>query len=576
MANSNVESSTVDLLNALQDAKDKNLAKINQITSYGNTIQQAGSDEEAQALLGSSGRDASGGLETPTTIAVRGAANQRAEEQNNTFTSALGINMADPNETVTAKAAALQVANAQLLQSGKNLQDNINLKFMDNPAQWVMNAFSIGHDTEAVAAAKEQRDAIAAGMLKNNELATAQGQTNLANRRLNTDASIQSQVDASHAFLQTAKDALTIKNAATGIQTVMQLGSLDAQGLGYVADAQKAFLANDGNEMMHQHLQLAKAQAAREAVTFGDAQDDRSAVASIVANAQAGLAAMGFDPTKTSMQFPLKNMVALYKSGDPYVRDLVQKGMLAQQTGMTVIGDTEQTAAYIRQYHPPGQPAQKPIVAAYNAAIASVSGMSSLAFTQEFKTNQASKGAIDAAAAQRVTTKANNWLENIDPADQTNPYGMPDLQTMYGAGNATTQNLPGFKAAHDSVLAQKVIIPNMLAIDPQNRIKPTDMAQIFTQGLAAVKAGIITQDDLVTGMVAAGQSGMIYNNGVKHPAGVGLPLQSGTKVTIPSGVAGGNHVVDLTDKSAVSLAISKARFTENALSRFGNQMLGGE
>lgn len=425
------------------------------------------------------------------------------------------------------------------------IQQKDSVGFMDNPLGFIMNQFSVNDDIRAHNSALELEQSAAQHISQLNQL---------------TDQTIATQKNFETNITQASIDAQTKNTLAIAQQAA---NKTEAEGLGYNIDALQTSInaSKEQTALKFQTLAAQNAQAdlktkmdeftlhqkqvdyAMEQKTNSDMTD-----AYLTNKMQIGLDAMyGVNaPDLVSSPKAAKLWVSLLKMGG----EVGAEARMAMTAGNSagagkegrVLGSTDQVVSALQNgtnlMFTPAQSTVKDLLEKTSQSV-----------QQGIATGLVKKDQVAATINTDVTTKLDTYLQNINPADKSNPFNIPSF--------AAVLKMPGMG---DLPLVSQVLAP---AVASGTQL--TDPNTIFHTGLAAVEAGKISQEDLISGIKAVVQKGVDTNLAALNLPKFGIvpnELMQKYPTTITTGSSfgfGNTALVNMTDDNSIAAAVNKAR-----------------
>lgn len=550
MAGNNIQDLTDEVLRAVT-THNKQLAASSDVVMSINNQQEAERLIMVEAAKGGGMGFATGDGTRQSLAAIeqRKRADLLAQEQTLKAATAVGANMADAGELVTARLATLSRSVDQTTKDTQVVRDKLETRFLDAPVDWVLNQFTIGGDIKRAEASRAQVASQAAGILNINQSLQTTAVTNNNNKRVITEATIAADMEANAKYLAAQAAERNHGLLGTGLGTIEALTRMSAQQVDNLSKAQSAAIGSEQYKMAQKQFELQTKNINSEI----DARDWKMSIEKADRSALEELGQSIRDGAKVSENIDLnpkmfstpKLMQLLYAKYPDTLRWL-QAGIKYQANGHVVLGDGTVAGAVkdVMDFKGPGQPAAAPIIDLYKKTVRQVS-MTPATDLAAHGVNPAKKEDVYRFAGSLAAKAAGSMGKDISFGPDGyagNIYAPPPLATV------AADDGKWFAAIKASPLWQQVIEPQFKA----GGLVENNPRVLVASGIAAVKAGKITSNDFDTGMATYFQSMKIYNNGTKFYQGYGLPSQDGFPTTIATGLLGGDEVYDFTKQMDIT------------------------
>lgn len=492
-----------------------------------------------------SNADASLALDTgANNVIIQQAKSQSDLAQQNARLKAgqvFGADLSLGGELISGLTQQYLGAEDQKAAAAKSIQEKRSVGFMDNPLQHILNLFTINDDIDNYNAANTVSQDSAQKIQTLNQLSdqTARNQANFAApiTQASIDAGAKNLVNTA----QAAANKSTIEGLNQNISALQDTMQASIQKLKITSEVQ-------ADARAQAHLGLAMQEAARHREQFEwqmeARKDDADFQAQTVENIRKGLIKMmganAPDPT-TSPQAAKYWIKTLGMPNTPQGRQ-ANVALFMGQTG--IIGGTpDQVMTDLNSNIGIKIPESQALIGKlYQDVQGDVAKMAQL---QPPKNKEEMATLVNKAMNARLSGPqgyVNTIGKNTD-----NPL------TINGMSSVITQ--PGVV---DTALVQKVLAPIVGPFNLDNQ----DL--VFTTGLAAVKAGTISQMDLVRGLEAMYTKGAAMNRDTKDFLKYGIiptpdMLKYRADVTTGSSFSpSAKATVDLTSSDDIAAAVNKS------------------
>ena len=492
-----------------------------------------------------SGTDSKG--DTQLTMKTRGLALLEAQNNMDAFSEALGNNGEGAAKISTQLATHYHDSLQKALELSDSIKQRESVGMLDNPLAFMWNQIVLPDEKNALGATLDSAKIAKEGLATVNSALQETAKSEAAYAKTLSTASVQSQVDAVAAEIN-----------AKAVRIEIDAHQANAQNLERISNAtnQQITMIHAGitAQQSAQQLALSQAAGARDATRFDEAmkvtKDNEAAQAEAVAYINAGrrnAVLPPLDSAKTLRQLKMVGglgglsgeMQAWFKNGltidsntagEPiYGRTLSESVNFANSTG--AVPPTQIGSLYTR---------------ARDAVMAPLAGK---------PIEAKDRATIDAAISATAQNMLKEDAKVIKHTDELNPLLIPTVATIATA-----------KEVQNSALYQKVI--------QSNKIETRNIDVIFQAGVAAVRAGIITPNELSDGMDTYIKVGQTYNAtqgqfvryGLQLPTDSNKQLTYNAQVTLPTAVNRPDSVTSkfglglyTTDKTVINYADKTAR-----------------
>lgn len=529
--------SLADILNKVAGTNASAQSAIGAITDSYNSLKDAGT-AMLQAIT-QKGQD-------DTLVAQTQQLGQlRAQENARAVATAFGTNMDDSGQVLTSLGATMLQSYQESQVAAAKLHDINSVSFLDDPLAWISGQFQKGPATS---------DFNYAATKYNSAEQTLSSLLALTSADTKVQQDIAKTKDA--ASVQAASDSIAQEGVINAQKTQMQNLLYNVQGVEAVQKMNESQLSNSvqalGAINQGQELQIAQQRAAREGqnadlqrqeieqrLTIGQMSiDDMTQTATTV---NAGRASLGLDPLP-----PVKIAQLLKMSGSAgqAIKDQYNMGASSAAIGKTIVSDNSGDAArIIANSRAPLTPSQTPIKSLLTDTYAGVAS-GTLAKNIDIK----NPAAVSASTSAFIGSRTQSMAASINPADGTNIYAPPDLQSV--------ASLP---AVQSTPLYQQVMLPILEAAKSSGQVTKFDPEVVAGLALAAVQKGTLSFNDAVSGINTFANGAVMTNNTTKDYTKFGIRPQSSLNMKVLNPISGTSMVVNLADKSQVANYLSKTQ-----------------
>lgn len=529
--------SLADILNKVAGTNSAAQSAIGAITDSYNSLKDAGT-----AMLNAVTQK---GQDDALVTQTQQIGQLRAQENARAVATAFGTNMDDTGQVLTSLGATMLQSYQDSQIAASKLHDINSVNFLDDPLGWISGQFQKGPATS---------DFNYAATKYNSAEQTLSSLLALTSADTKVQQDIAATKDA--ASVQAASDSVAQEGVINAQKTQMQNLLYNVQGVEAVQKMNQDQLSNSvqalGAINQGQELAIAQQRAAREGqnadlqrqeleqrITMGNMTiDDMTQTANTV---NAGRASLGLDP------LPPVKVLQLMKMSGPAgqaVKDQYNMGASSAAVGKTIVSDNSGDAArIIANSRAPLTPSQAPIKSLLTDTYAGVAS-GTLAKNIDIKNPQA----VAASTAAFVGSRTQSMAASINPADGTNIYAPPDLQSV--------ASLP---AVQSTPLYKQVMLPVLEAAKSAGQVTKFDPEVVSGLALAAVTNGTLSFNDAVVGINTFANGAVMTNNTTKDYTKFGIRPQSALNMKVLNPISGTSMVVDLTNKAQVSNYLSKSQ-----------------
>lgn len=406
---------------------------------------------------------------------------------------------------------------------------------LDDPLQAISDHFTIGNDIQVHNVLADKANTALAASQNISQAVSMNAASNLAAAKV---ATAQSVAAASEAVSLKAKvQADQLRQAGIGYQadTLQALQTTQDKQLGALIQAHSAANSDASLAISQQSLALAKSEAARHAAEFDERMAQKNENASDLADyadkVNAGRKIYNLPPMNA---VEIKRVVANDPNGKAKFTEFYQAGAVAVQTGVAQISDSPNKSAILLAANRGTLPAgaskvQQFINDGLNSGVAALQkpGLSAAQAKPTFDN-------INAAMGNQLQVTAQKMLSDRSaPITKSgNIYAAPAIPAMALLAPGVTQT-PLYQ-----VVLQPLVAIGSTASDPE---------QIVAAGLAAVKAGKLSQADLVNGISTYYGAANVANSAAQNYKVVGLPEPTGYVAKVANGGANPFRTKDTID-----------------------------
>lgn len=555
MATATVQSATDELLEALISGRNK-------LEENSTVVRQIRDDQEAarkaavtaEALSGTAGPD--GTRKVLSALKVEQDAELLKQQQNNEYSSKLGINLAGNAKVATELAVDLNDSAIQSTRDAKIVRDKLGVRFLDSPIDWVMAQATVAGDVERANASRARVATAADALLKTNAAAQSQAVTNNNNKITLSGTVIADNLAAAQAAIDSRVQTHNFNLLGAGAGTVKLLMEADADRIKLLTTTQTAVI-NSGEWGIHQKqlaLQTKNIESEIELrrlnidATKMNAEGGKQIAETMVKGAWE-TEHIKLDPA----MFTTAKLMHMFSAKDDKAVRWFNAGVNYEANGFPVVGATVADAiGNVMEFRGPGQPAAKTIIELLKSKVQVVSTVSPEKLPTLGLTglNQAKKDEVHRGAAKLALNAAAEM--HLDVSTPGNIYAFPPMDTIMADEGKY------FKAVQTTPFFQKVLAPQYAA----GGLVETNPDLLFQRGIAAVKAGIITGNEFDAGFSTLAQSMQTYNNGTTYYQGYGLTPQAGVNTRLTTGVLGGKESYNIAKQVDVTKARLKAALVQ--------------
>lgn len=491
---------------------------------------------------------------------AKNAADQATQFAKVKGANAAGANLKDSGEVITALSQTAAAASERKQAAALEVERKRNLKFVDDPIEYIKAQFTVEGDiashNAANAVLRDSEDRIMAV----NAAAQATAQTQAMISEPLTAASMAA----------SARNAAVAANVASK-QAEIQALSYGTKGIEFALNASKDILAvqfqTQGAKNAQESLQLSRERAAQDKIEFkfrqqeyqdrkADKEDQQALGQSVVDTINFGRKALMQDKYTPIDDMSGKMVLATLKGKGTLSTEMnkfYEAGERSKLTGTVTIGTTPAQAAQTLQSVPvqlnPTQGAIKNLLGQAaqdtSSALKNADGMTGTKDANPVFVgiDKKDKSSIDAAYNGRAQQLLNEYSKVITPGDSNNPNQIASVNQLV-ANSPTLQALP---------VVQKVFAPLMKA-----GVQLSDPKQIVSLVGEAVASGKITHKDAVD-LATVYHVGVLANVSMRNFKGFGLNPSYSYNARVETNPEGfsSTEVVDLTKPDAVSRALIK-------------------
>jgi hypothetical protein len=504
------------------------------------TTENAAAQNDITNLMVSQARTAQTAAEE---IAVtQGKAKLETQRTNLKVANTMGTNAADTGWLIGKMGERVIAADAAAQEKLKTITAKQSISFIDNPigylyAQATLDA-DIGEYNGNVRASELAKDT--AGKLE-----SMSQQSFLTQNAI--EQSVTEGVIASNAILQGYKYSNDANQAAlqglrTNLEGITKATQASAEAVNMKFRGFSADMQNKSYQISLANLDLSRKNFDLAAEAKKAKMDEDSLVGKFVAKGYFNMSGNTLDPVRA------KEMIALYKAGQPEIRELFNSGMQSYMIDPSGKQSVISTSPY-------------------DAATAFGSGM-----VQNLP--QAQKDVGDWLVQKRREFQ-NPAIQNklaIDPKDKTgqerafNEYirGQANIEGRSGVGIYTPAALTTVAKANAN-LAELPVWKAVLAPMAAAGNKLDDPNVVFGAVLSAVQKGTLQYNDALA-ITTMYRSGVDINNMSRNWIATGLPMGTGYVARVNTYGVMGKTPVDLTNETAVATMLNKAAASTAAIS----------
>lgn len=538
----------LDISNILHDINIRNNTIQDNSAVVKDLEARRNSSEEDMITLAMSATDAHG--ETPLSIQTKMLAGLQTQQNISQAATVLGTNLNAKNEVLTGLSTELLKSSDQAIAAKKKVADKSSVSLFDNPIEYLVNQMTIGDDINAADAASSYADSIKSKIdnITNSTDRIAQTQRNIEiSQNAASIDSVTKGVQANISLQSKQIEANNLLHNVAGIQAINQMSEQQLQNS----------ISGFNAIMSVKSQQLAQARTAQESVN-ADLQrqilqqnlDEKKATAEqlgqYVQLVQTGAAVTGYKGDLNPGRIALS-----LKTNDPLFAELYKQGLQYSSTGNKLIAPTTgETARKLIQFKFPLSDAARPVGQALtdlytNTYSEIVSGRMPGVDTKDVN-------GIDGAASKVIQAKTAEWMKNVDPANQSNPYAFPPLSAVVKTVPALANNQV-FKTVIGPMLSSGALInndPNQIIVAIANKVGTGKDDISFEAARNAV----------LTYVAASAQT----NNMTKQFSQFGLPEQKAVIGLQVPGKFYGTNTYNIADPSDVGRLIIDNKFTATA------------
>lgn len=483
-------------------------------------------------------------------IQAEGTAKLLTQDKIVSQTTALGTNLDDASQVMTALSGEWKKAALDSVEASKRVEKNVNAKFLDDPIAYVKAQLDLEGSVNAAAAVENRKAVI------QNSLTFAQQQTQqivVTQNALTKTAShetVQATIEQAEAIFKSKAAQQRVENAGINIDGIRTLNGLTLQEINNMSTALSA-------KSQEAHLELSRAQFSQSQKQFQlmmeERQDrilqkkaDKQEQEDFADVIRKGAATLGYENVKA---FPTSKIIQLMSMKAPGFNDYLQAGMKTTVTSYPVVNeDAGQSARIIAQTGAPLRPEQKSIKQFFTSVWADASSPAS---GVKGGYDNTKVDAVSKAAGLIAARQAEMFAKEIKQGDNSNIYAPPPLEAV--------TNIPAVKSSkfYKSVLEPQFIGGGLKELNPE---------QVISMAAAAVKAKQITYAEAAQGVQGIFNASVLVNNTTKNYLGYGLPNQRGFNTRVESGF-GNPRMYDLTQPAAVNTLLSSRLSKFQSVSR---------
>jgi hypothetical protein len=499
--------------------------------------------------------------QTAIMAAAADTAKIKAQSDSINAATAIGTNPDAASFIMAYEGNAWRESSAAAIQAKNDLQDKLNLKITDNPAQWVLNQLTMGSTIQAADSAQAVADAHKERLMTAQKLTQEAVVTNTALMQTVTQASAESHLKSVQAAIDMNVDRVKIANAGNNIQGIQAMQGLSMQQVSLMNTANQTETAAEQFEMQKKEFNLRQQQFVMQKKQFDAAMEDRTQTKEqeqIFSNYIAkGLSAMGYEQDALT---PGPKLLAFYKAGGERYKQALAIGQnLTASNGYPVISENAGvTARVIATTGAPLKPTDGNIRTLLQTSWAQANDPKFAAMNQ-YDVNKPEQ--VMGATSKLATTEATKMLGDVESGGVTNIYAPQGMAQVVNAIPAVAQ----------SNFVQKVLQPQLATGVPQDFRAST----ILGLAKAAIQNGTIPLNaDTIQEIRNTFNAAVIQNENTHAYRGKGLPNQSTYNTNLTTGFMGGLQKYNFNDVKDVSRALNYMLYSDQWAKQQGQGVAG--